>query len=170
MGRCRGALAVTTAIALAAGPAAETASAATYVGKVRGSEAFVPSHAGQGAPHRAFLRSRQAAEPDTRRRLDPPAGRFAARCRVERGHAVTGFTAAGKGPAPEADRDEDPAHGRPDAAAGGDRARAAGRDQHHRDPDRAARARRAGLILLSTGPSATCPPTATRPSARPSPR
>src|SRR3954468_3336164 len=41
MRRCRSALAVTTAIALAAGPTASYASAATYVGTVRGSDAFI---------------------------------------------------------------------------------------------------------------------------------
>ncbi len=41
MRRCRSALAVTTAIALAAGPTASYVSAATYVGTVRGSDAFI---------------------------------------------------------------------------------------------------------------------------------
>src|SRR3954452_3660705 len=41
MRRCRSALAMTTAIALAAGPTASYVSAATYVGTVSGSDAFI---------------------------------------------------------------------------------------------------------------------------------
>ena len=41
MGGCRAALAVTTAVVMGAGPTADAASAATYVGKVKGSDAFI---------------------------------------------------------------------------------------------------------------------------------
>jgi hypothetical protein len=41
MRRCKAALAVTTVFALAAGPTASCVSAATYVGTVRGSDAFI---------------------------------------------------------------------------------------------------------------------------------
>lgn len=41
MRRCRAALALTTVIALGAGPTADSVSAATYVGSVRGSDAFI---------------------------------------------------------------------------------------------------------------------------------